>query len=80
MSNHGKESTNKEGVNIDETQTKIDMGKLITSSLQVIKYQRSNMFRVRIPLVASHVFWYHPGRRFPGSLFMSLMYVAEIQG
>jgi hypothetical protein len=30
MSNHGKESTNKEGVNIDETQTKIDMGKLIT--------------------------------------------------
>jgi hypothetical protein len=32
MSNHGKESTNKEGVNIDETQTKIDMGKLITAS------------------------------------------------
>jgi hypothetical protein len=31
MSNHGKESTNKEGVNIDETQTKIDMGKLITA-------------------------------------------------
>jgi hypothetical protein len=31
MSNHGKESTNKEGVNIDETQMKIDMGKLITS-------------------------------------------------
>jgi hypothetical protein len=31
MSNHGKESTNKEGVNIDETRTKIDMGKLITS-------------------------------------------------
>jgi hypothetical protein len=30
MSNHGKESTNKEGVNIDETQMKIDMGKLIT--------------------------------------------------
>jgi hypothetical protein len=30
MSNHGKESTNEEGVNIDETQTKIDMGKLIT--------------------------------------------------
>jgi hypothetical protein len=30
MSNHGKESTNREGVNIDETQTKIDMGKLIT--------------------------------------------------
>jgi hypothetical protein len=33
MSNHGKESTNKEGVNIDETQTKIDMGKLITGNL-----------------------------------------------
>jgi hypothetical protein len=32
MSNHGKESTNEEGVNIDETQTKIDMGKLITPS------------------------------------------------
>jgi hypothetical protein len=31
MSNHEKESTNKEGVNIDETQTKIDMGKLITT-------------------------------------------------
>jgi hypothetical protein len=31
MSNHGKESTNKEGVNIDETQMKIGMGKLITS-------------------------------------------------
>jgi hypothetical protein len=30
MSNHGKESTNEEGVNIDEMQTKIDMGKLIT--------------------------------------------------
>jgi hypothetical protein len=30
MSNHGKESTNKEGVNIDEMQTKIDMEKLIT--------------------------------------------------
>jgi hypothetical protein len=30
MSNHGNESTNKEGVNIDETQAKIDMGKLIT--------------------------------------------------
>jgi hypothetical protein len=30
MSNHGKKGTNKEGVNIDETQTKIDMGKLIT--------------------------------------------------
>jgi hypothetical protein len=30
MSNHGKESTDKEGVNIDETQTKIDMGKFIT--------------------------------------------------
>jgi hypothetical protein len=30
MSNHGNESTNKEGVNIDEMQTKIDMGKLIT--------------------------------------------------
>jgi hypothetical protein len=30
MSNHGKESTNKEGVNIDETQMKIDMGKFIT--------------------------------------------------
>jgi hypothetical protein len=34
MSNHGKESTNREGVNIDETQTKIDMGKLITTPLQ----------------------------------------------
>jgi hypothetical protein len=33
MSNHGKESTNKEGVNIDEMQMKIDMGKLITSSV-----------------------------------------------
>jgi hypothetical protein len=32
MSNHGKESTNKERVNIDETQAKIDMGKLITMS------------------------------------------------
>jgi hypothetical protein len=32
MSNHGKESTNKEGVNIDEMQMKIDMGKLITES------------------------------------------------
>jgi hypothetical protein len=30
MSNHGKKGTNREGVNIDETQTKIDMGKLIT--------------------------------------------------
>jgi hypothetical protein len=30
MSNHGKESTNEEGVNIDETQTKIVMGKPIT--------------------------------------------------
>jgi hypothetical protein len=30
MSSHGKESTNEEGVNIDEMQTKIDMGKLIT--------------------------------------------------
>jgi hypothetical protein len=30
MSNHGKKGTNKEGVNIDEMQTKIDMGKLIT--------------------------------------------------
>jgi hypothetical protein len=30
MSNHGKESTNEEGVNIDEMQMKIDMGKLIT--------------------------------------------------
>jgi hypothetical protein len=30
MSNHGKESTNKEGVNIDETQMKINMKKLIT--------------------------------------------------
>jgi hypothetical protein len=30
MSNHGKESTNEERVNIDETQTKIDMGKFIT--------------------------------------------------
>jgi hypothetical protein len=30
MSNHGKESTNMEGVNIDEMQMKIDMGKLIT--------------------------------------------------
>jgi hypothetical protein len=30
MSNHGKESANEEGVNIDEMQTKIDMGKLIT--------------------------------------------------
>jgi hypothetical protein len=37
MSNHGKESTNKEGVNIDEMQTKIDMGKLITvMSLEII--------------------------------------------
>jgi hypothetical protein len=32
MSNHGKESINKEGVNIGETQTKIGMGKLITFS------------------------------------------------
>jgi hypothetical protein len=32
MSNHGKEGTNKEGVNIDETQTKTDMGKLITAT------------------------------------------------
>jgi hypothetical protein len=34
MSNHGKESTNKEGVNIDEMQMKIDMGKLITPPKQ----------------------------------------------
>jgi hypothetical protein len=33
MSNHGKENTNEEGVNIDETQTKIDMGKLITVTM-----------------------------------------------
>jgi hypothetical protein len=32
MSNHGKEGTNREGVNIDETRMKIDMGKLITGS------------------------------------------------
>jgi hypothetical protein len=31
MSNHGKGSANEEGVNIGETQMKIDMGKLITS-------------------------------------------------
>jgi hypothetical protein len=31
MSNHGKESTNEKGVNIDEMQMKIDMGKLITA-------------------------------------------------
>jgi hypothetical protein len=36
MSNHGKESTNKERVNIDETQTKIDMGKLITIGKVII--------------------------------------------
>jgi hypothetical protein len=35
MSNHGKESTNEEGVNIDETQMKIDMGKLITTKLDL---------------------------------------------
>jgi hypothetical protein len=34
MSNHGKESTNEEGVNIDETQMKINMGKLITVSAE----------------------------------------------
>jgi hypothetical protein len=34
MSNHGKESTNTEGVNIDEMQTKIDMGKFITELSQ----------------------------------------------
>jgi hypothetical protein len=32
MSNHGKESTNEEGVNIGEMQTKIVMGKLITET------------------------------------------------
>jgi hypothetical protein len=38
MSNHGNESTNKEGVNIDETQTKIDTGKLITT--EIVRHYR----------------------------------------
>jgi hypothetical protein len=38
MSNHGKESTNKEGVNIDEMQTEIDMGKLITHRSEQTKF------------------------------------------
>jgi hypothetical protein len=48
MSNHGKESTNEEGVNIDEMQTKIDMGKLITlPSIQGLCPHKSNTHSVK---------------------------------
>jgi hypothetical protein len=43
MNNHGKENTNEEGVNIDETQMKIAMGKIITlPSIQGLCPHKSN--------------------------------------
>jgi hypothetical protein len=52
MSNHGKESTNKEGVNIDETQTKIDMGKLITATAKVLMSESLHTPNLRSNLIS----------------------------
>jgi hypothetical protein len=54
MSNHGKESTNRDGVNIDKMQMKIDMGKLITlPSIQGLCPHKSNTHSTKQILLGS---------------------------